>query len=193
MTRLWCVFAFSCACAAAQSVDGTVLNSVTNFGIGGLTVHVMQGGTVLSATTDNQGKFHLDNLKEGSWTVQSLFVGFGSRPARFTVVNGTPAQVELKLTPRPHLTGRVLDSNGSPVPKATVIALSPVFSYSGATDDVGKFDLHDSLPPGEYILWATAPAGMKLPDSETDSGRVLAWARTYYPAACCPKAPPSCR
>jgi hypothetical protein len=187
MTRLWCVFAFSCACAAAQSVDGTVLNSVTNFGIGGLTVHVMQGGTVLSATTDNQGKFHLDNLKEGSWTVQSLFVGFGSRPARFTVVNGTPAQVELKLTPRPHLTGRVLDSNGSPVPKATVIALSPVFSYSGATDDVGKFDLHDSLPPGEYILWATAPAGMKLPDPETDSGRVLAWARTYYPASLLPE------
>jgi hypothetical protein len=186
MTRLWCVFAFSCACAA-QSVDGTVVNSVTNIGIGGLTVNVMQGSTVLSATTDIQGKFHLDNLKVGSWTLQCLSMGYGSRPALFTVANGTPAQVELKLTPKPHLTGRVLDSSGNPVPKATVIAVSPIFSYSGAADDLGKFDLHDSLPPGEYILSATAPPELKLPDPEKNSGRVLAWARTYYPASLLPE------
>jgi hypothetical protein len=187
MTRLLCPVMLWCACAAAQTVDGAVVDSATNIGIGGLTVSVMQGSTVLSATTDNQGKFHLDNLKEGSWTVQCLSKGYGSRPARFTVSNGTPVQVELKLTPRPHLTGRVLDSSGNPVPKATVIVISPIFSYSGATDDVGKFDLHDSLPPGEYILSATAPPGLKLPDPEKDSGRVLAWARTYYPASLLPE------
>jgi hypothetical protein len=187
MARPWCVLVFFCACAAAQSVDGTVINAVTNFGIGGLKVDVFQGGTILSATTDNQGKFHLENLKDGSWTVQCLSTGYGSRPARFTVANGTSAKVELKLTPTPHLTGRVLDDSKSPVPKATIILLSPVFSYVGATDDTGKFDLHESLPPGEYILSATAPPGLRLPDPGKDSGRVLAWAHTYYPASLLPE------
>ncbi|HWD00675.1 MAG TPA: carboxypeptidase regulatory-like domain-containing protein [Candidatus Sulfopaludibacter sp.] len=186
MAKLWMALVL-CQSAAAQSVDGTVVNTVTNIGIPGLKVNVAQGTTFHSVTTDSQGKFHLDDLKEGTWIVRSETTSYGFRPARFAIANGTPATVELKLTPQPKISGHVVDGKGVPVPKATIRLLSPIYSYTGAADADGKFDIHDNLPPGEYLLSATAPQGLKPPDSEKDVGRILAWARTYYPASLLPE------
>ena len=186
MAKAWLAILF-CACAAGQSVDGTVVNSVTNAGIGGLKLDLVQGSTAVSISTDSFGKFHAENLKEGSWTVRWQLPEYTGRPARFTIANGTPAKVELKLTPKPRVSGHVVDGNGHPVPKASIILISKSSMYAYPTDDSGAFDLSESLVPADYVVSVTPPSGMRPPDPEPDSGRALGWARTYYPGSVLPE------
>ncbi|MCL4731159.1 MAG: carboxypeptidase regulatory-like domain-containing protein [Planctomycetes bacterium] len=87
-------------------------------------------------------------------------------------------RVVLRVAPR--LTGQVVSPSGSPVPKATVLALPAAGAENGPDDPIevrcdvsGRFILH-SLAPGEYQVKARAgaldsePVSVKL-ESESDS------------------------
>ena len=57
------------ACAAAQTVEGTILNSVTNTGLSAAQVFLMpvSGETDYSASTDALGHFLFGNVKAGTY------------------------------------------------------------------------------------------------------------------------------
>ena len=180
MRELFCSLLL-CGCTLAQTVEGTVTNSVTGVPIPGLKVEIVQGATVNGATTDPQGRFLFDNLKDGAWTVRYPSTDYSSRPDRVQVTAGSPVRLQARLTPFPRISGRILDGRNEPIPKATFVLTSSEAFWAAPTDAAGKFELRQGLPPGDYTLSATPPTGLKPPDPEPDSGRILAWARTYYP------------
>ncbi len=183
MTRVSSALLLLAACAAAQSIEGTVVNSVTNTGIAGMRVTAQQGSTASSATTDPQGHFSFDGLKEGTWRVNCISGDYAANlpGQQVQVTAGKSVKVELRMTPSPRISGRVVDGGGKPVPNATIQLIAPASFYTGRADRDGNFDLHQMLPPGDYVLSATPPPGLKPPDPEPGGGRVLGWARTYYP------------
>jgi hypothetical protein len=72
MAKLY-YLAILCACAAAQTVEGTVVNSVTNIGIPGIKVEIAQGKT---AITDPQGRFVFEDLHDVAWTIHYSSVDY---------------------------------------------------------------------------------------------------------------------
>ena len=58
------------ACAAAQTVEGNVVSSVTGRGIAGAKVSLSRGNyTFYSATTDTQGHWLFEQVQDGAYTV----------------------------------------------------------------------------------------------------------------------------
>jgi hypothetical protein len=86
-----------------------------------------------------------------------------------------------------HLIGRVIDGQGKPVPNARVDSAAGSLVGSADTDANGTFS--ESLFPGSaYALARSPPLGLKPPDPEPDSGRILSWVRTWYPGVAFPEA-----
>ena len=185
MARLSCLLLLLASCAAAQSIEGTVVNSVSGIGIAGARVQARQGSFNNTADADSQGHFSFDGLKDGTWDITCMANGYAfelsARPRQVQVSAGHTARADFRMTPSPRLSGRVVDGNGNPAPNATVQLIAPASFYTGKADSDGKFNLHQMLPPGDYEFSATPPPGMKPPDPEPEGGRVLGWARTYYP------------
>jgi hypothetical protein len=80
-----------------------------------------------------------------------------------------------------HLSGRVLDAGGKPVPKAMVEVEGPGIQMSYPADDQGRFDFHKLGFPGAYTVSAIPPPGFPAPGRVPDDDRLLAWTRTWYP------------
>ncbi len=180
MLRLACALFFWSACGAAQSVEGAVTNSVTGAAIAGLKVEIQQGTAVVALVTGPDGRFTFDGLHEGSFTVRYLSPDFvRPRDDRYQASARAPVKIEARLNPLPRISGRVLDGRGKAVPKAGVELLSAEVTVLENADDSGNFDLR--MPPGVYVLSASPPPGLTLPDPERGSGRPLGWARTFYP------------
>lgn len=173
--------------AAAQTVEGTVVNSVTGDGVAGVQVDLIQGGEkYYSATTDAHGHFLFDHVQDGAYTANYsspdfFFLDPGrQRQQRFQVTaGGNPVELEARMTPLARISGRVVDGKGKPVPGAPVSVISPNAATTIPADKDGKFDLHKFMLPGAYTLSVAPPAGLRPPDPEPD--RVLNWTRTYYP------------
>src|SRR2546425_214508 len=61
-----------------------------------------------------------------------------------------------------------------------IAAIESEPAYSATTDAHGQF--HLALMPGSaYTLMVVVPANLRPPEPEPETGRVLGWARTYYP------------
>jgi hypothetical protein len=85
------------------------------------------------------------------------------------------------------MNGRLVDGRGEPVPKAQMLLITGNLALGADTDAAGKFRL--PLQPGDaYTLSVLPPLGWKPPDPEPEGGRVLGWARTYYPGVASPEA-----
>jgi len=180
-------------------VEGNVLNSITGNGIAGVTVEILQKERkVYTLTTDPQGHFLAEGVKEGPYAVRyssrdysrsdlgypSPWVGNPSQAFQVTA-GGSTVKLIAHMAPLPRLTGHVVDGRGEAVIHARVQLAEILMGFS--TDDKGNFDLREILP-GAYTLWVTPPQGLKPPDPEPDTGRVLSWARTYYPGVTFPEA-----
>lgn len=168
------------ACAAAQTFEGTAIDSVTGLGIAGIRVEIVQGTTANSATTDLQGYFLFENLKDGAWSVRYQSTAYTSRLDHVQVAAGSPVKLEARLAPYSRICGRVVYGRGTPVRGATIL-LNGAGIRVVATDGAGKFDLKHVLPPGDYTLSVTAPADLKPPDGGPGGDGVLGWVRTFYP------------
>ena len=194
MTRLACLLLLAPLAAPAQTVEGSVVNSIDGSGIAGVQLEFQQEGRIVyTLSTDPGGHFGLENLKEGAYQVRYSHAGywpnepgyplpstgFGTYPS-FQVAEGLPVKLQLHMLPNPRLSGRVLDGHGHGVANA-LLELSGAGQWSGPTDAQGGFDIRLGLVPGEYILSVTPPPGLKPPPRPPDDDRVRTWADTWYP------------
>lgn len=184
MRNALCGLMFLAACAVAQTVDGTVLNSVTQSGISAVRVLLkpVSGQQPYFATTDTFGRFHFKDVETGTYLFQCMSSDYlpsdmGSHQVRISG-DGKPVILEVRMTALPRISGRVVDGDGKGIAKATLEIIGrndpPVTS-----DASGKFELR--VQPGAYILSVLPPVGLKPPDPEPDSDRQLVWTRTFYP------------
>jgi hypothetical protein len=183
----------------AQTVVGSVVNSVTGVGVAGVKVQILQtGNTVYSATTDAEGHFRIEGVKDGSYTASYSSPDFWDqsetpwreREARhpFQVTAGKAVKLEVHLSPLARITGRVIDGRGEAVPNARLELTRSGTTQVSSTDANGKFDLHVLPFLGAYTLSVVPPPGLNRPDLGPDDDRTLGWARTYYPGVAVPEA-----
>jgi Carboxypeptidase regulatory-like domain len=191
---------------AAQSggiVEGTVVDSVANQGISGVTVDLTAAGSksaMRSAITDAGGTFRIAGLPPGDYTASFAKPGFGRL---FT--DNTSNQVHLasdadtqrlsaRLTQLGGVSGRVFDRDGHPFPRLRVQLTTAsqtsnmVMLNSTETDEEGRYQF-SRLWPGNYVIEALPIEGRltekeKKPPLRSPSspqGERWMWANTFYP------------
>ncbi len=187
------------------TVEGAVVNSLTNAGIAGAEVQLISGITQVAAgpdasfyighpgqshfyktTTGLDGTFQITGAAEGGYQCLvsknefATFVkGSVTRP-ELRVAGGQTARLEVELAPWGRLRGRVLDIEGRPVAHAKVeIAHLRGSSGNKTTADAdGRFDLSGM---GTFTLMARPANAMEPPPSLDKQS--MGWAATYYPRA----------
>ncbi len=173
------------AAGLSQTVEGTVLNSVTGEALGGVKVSLDAGGkSVREVVTDGQGAFRVDALPPGEYTAAFTSSGFEGPPrdsaARrpFRVTGGSPVRLDASLTPLARVSGRVIDAAGAPVAGAMVQLLGGPVAYNESSGKEGRFSF-DRVSAGRYVLWTQPPRNRK-PQSSTADERI-AWLNTFFP------------
>jgi hypothetical protein len=171
-------------------VRGVVVNSATGAGIPGVKVDLIwSGDPAYNTTSDAQGRFQFEHVQAGAYSVQYVAEGyewvgpFNHDPMLYRAMAGNTVEIVGHMMPMGHLSGRVLDPAGKPVPKAVVEVQGPGIQMNFPADAEGRFDFHKLGFPGAYTISAIPPAGFPAPDRVPDDDRTLAWTRTWYPAA----------
>ncbi|HWF06829.1 MAG TPA: carboxypeptidase-like regulatory domain-containing protein [Bryobacteraceae bacterium] len=168
------------------SVEGTVVNTFTGTGIGGVTVTLIGGQSGRhTAMSDGAVRFRIADVAPGTYTPIAEKDGFSATiPITREFANrglrvdaaGEPAKVELKLTPLQTVLGRVLTPDGKPAAGAKV-ELNPSIYGSVTTDAEGRFRF-ESVRPDSYTLMARPPKDSNdaKPEQSADGTR-LPWLR----------------
>jgi hypothetical protein len=154
-----------------------------------------------SAQTDANGKFRIENVEAGTYFLTAEKTGFlrqayGARAnttmfVPFTVNAGEQARdLVFKLVPQGVITGKVVDDDGEPVPRASVNVMrqtgfggQPAMGRAGMTNDVGEFRLAE-LAPGRYVLRVMPGMGMGedlAPVSKDPDKPREGFVPTFYP------------
>ncbi len=206
------VWILAFAAVAEQTVEGHVVNSATGAGVPGVAVNLVQAGLLAySATTDSQGRFRIEAVKDGTysanysaggfWPVPNLLIDedlerqcggcFLSRhgPEFRVASGGEPMRLTVKLSPIGKISGRVLDGSGKPVPNATVEFywgenwLCKVPSCTGISRGATTDE------KGAYSIsdldvpgrWLLSAVAPSSWAPPESAGQRLGWARTFYP------------
>ncbi len=114
-------------------------------------------------TVDPEGRYTVDHLAAGEWTVAAELVGSGRRTeGRVRVEAGVPeARLDLDLGDGYTLSG-VASQGGTPLPGATVVLTGPRWRSGRAmTDHRGAFRI-EGVPEGSYRLFLHRTAGGTL-------------------------------
>ena len=174
------------------SISGTVTSAQTGLPLQSASVRIsaMVNGrlVMLTATSGPGGKYSLQGLDPGSYTVSAEKSGYemGRLPRPLVLTEKQDRTgVDLSLNIIPVISGRVRDGEGRPVIGAIVTAYRWRFrneqriaakASSTTTDDRGQYRL-TSLAPGRYMVGASRPVppGPKG-DLNMDEGR------TFYPS-----------
>ncbi len=154
------------------SVEGKVVNSLTGAPVKKAVVNLRNanGQGAYGTTTDQFGKFHIDNVQPDKYSAIADAEGFAnSRTLRtvklFTVsASQQLTGVEIAVAPLSVISGKVVDENQEPLDGVNITVMRytynsgtkmlQVFS-SSQTDDRGQYRIFD-LQPGRYLLAATA-------------------------------------
>src|SRR5450759_1200081 len=124
MAKRLYVLVLLAACAAAQTVAGSLFDAATGTGVGGAKVELLKGATPFhETTTDGGGRLRFDNVKEGDYAAryQSLDYWLTAGPSDyrlFRVAAGSPVKLEARLMPWSKISGRVVDGRGNGVANA---------------------------------------------------------------------------
>jgi hypothetical protein len=173
-------------------LEGRVL-STTGEPVGKATVHLGNDSLTYVDTSDHDGKFLFENVQPGSYTLSARRAGFVGQyeTSPYVLTAGQVVKdVVMKLPKQGTISGRVIDQDGDPIPKAEVEALSRNFvtgqrvlgRASGAsTDNQGGFLIDDLSPGRYYILVVDHPEnrGIGIPGR---SGPVSSSVSTFYPS-----------
>lgn len=160
--------------------------------------HASRDPISLVFITGRDGRFAFENLEPGTYSLSAERDGFlgQSYGARETGGRGVPITVsagmhlrdlELKLTPHGVISGRVVDDEGEPVPRAAVEVLRAGTGWSGPheyTNDLGEFRIA-GLAPGRYRLRANPNLklfGGRMVLSQKPEARPPELLATYYPS-----------
>lgn len=201
-----CLFAVAAAQQSATQKD----NSVTT--IQGKVLHEPGGQPIRKAnvqfiardgqanephsdTTDEEGRFKVEDLKPGRYIATVTHAGFvqSAHGKRATILlkpgQGTTDMV-LYMQPAAVITGKITDLDGDPMSNVSISAVlvgsalrgRTLHSGYAATNDLGEFRISD-LRAGRYIISANPPQGSRAPHAEgKDKAKEnLIYATTYYP------------
>src|ERR1051325_4830728 len=179
------------------SIEGVVTNSVTGDPVPRAIVRLSPmkapGGRYKPTLSDASGKFVFADLEVGDYQLHAQRSGYapqyatwserpGADDHRLTVRSGQRKDdVVVRLVPNGSLSGRVLDSNGDPMPDAQVRAEGPRGGGSGQTDEQGRFRV-GGLAPGAYVVHATALEMPIPPEIRTDGTTEIHHDPTYFPS-----------
>ena len=201
--RLAILLLLAAIALSAQSVEGRVVNELTGAPVAGAKIMlypVLIGplpAAPFRATTTDDGRFTIDNVPEGVYTPLYSAPGYfgipgptGPRPTfAVSASSNEPVHLDVKLQPTAKISGRVLDSNGKPVPLADVWliwtdhyckppACFPYTTKIRAWTD-GTYKANDLPLPGAWLLAASAPDTWPAPPARDD--QPMAHAQTFYP------------
>jgi len=166
------------AAQAASSIGGQVLNSANDEPVNGVVLVLTaaaSASTPLKFVTETRGLFLFENLPPGRYVLLAESEGFarqvfGSRgnPLAGITLSLAPGQemndLQFTLIPGSTISGRTLDATGNPAPKATVLALQPIYRRgskeyvplgSAASGENGEYRVAN-LAPGNYLVSAAA-------------------------------------
>ncbi len=191
------------------TLQGQVLNQVTGEPVrkANLSLKPESGGTTLKGVTDNEGKFSIENIDPGRYTLAAERQGFVTQNYGASRPSGPGTTLELKtsqalkdlsfkLTPQGVIVGRVLDDDAEPVSGLSVQVLQykyllgkkrliPAVQTLVLTNDLGEFRA-PNLSPGRYYV-ATSPQKIADIQSGTErsaaKGETQGFIPTYYPNA----------
>jgi hypothetical protein len=156
-------------------IAGRVLTADTGRPVKRARVVVAGGGRGgRTATTDDQGRYRIEELGAGNYMVTASKTGFVDSVfgQRRPLQPGTPvvvaeaqaiANIDLRLTRGGVITGRLMDEDGEPLARAIVtvqryryVSGERQLTPAGAdqTDDRGQYRVF-GLPPGEYFVSAS--------------------------------------
>ena len=130
---------------------------------------LVAGGLAIVETNAN-GFFRLEGVPAGRRTIQAGDpVTFKRGSADLTVLAGQTVSAAVTLEARATITGRVLDANGAPVPRATV-RLPVIGGYTFVfANDSGVYRFPD-LGLGEYLIQAPGPSRESLIEFLSENG-----------------------
>jgi subtilisin family serine protease len=149
--------------ATAGTLAGTVTDESTGAPIAGATIEATGPGS-RSTTTGPSGEFVLI-LEAGTYEVEVAAFRYVAEQATIAIAQGetTLHDSALARAASYSLAGRVLDTDGNPLARATVTILdTPIAPATTAAD--GSFSFTD-VPVGEYDVEADA-GGCKAPQTE---------------------------
>jgi hypothetical protein len=164
-----------------SKIDGRLVNAVTNEPVRKAKVSLHPSDpskTVYTVESDAEGKFHLEKLDPGRYTLQGEKQGFVATWYGAKRPDGPGSTIELKqgkdvselllkLTPQGVIAGRVLDDESEPVSGVMVMALHYMYmnghrqlipvpnAMQIQTNDLGEYRLAN-LPPGKYYIESSA-------------------------------------
>lgn len=139
------------------SIVGTIIDTDSGDPLASVIVEVKQGNTtVAQGFTDADGKFRIDGLAPGRYTVQVRADNFQGQFFAVTVSANQTDTVNFSLVSDPGaLIGTVKNTNDEPLIGSTVtLELHGVSVQSALTDNDGNFSI-TGLSPGSYTVRAS--------------------------------------
>ena len=197
------------------TLSGRALNSATGQAIAKIDAILQQQGQTRgqsapagpkTVTTNAQGRFSFEDLPPGRYTLYArqsdgLHLGYygarlpGEPGAAVALEPGEHKDLEFRIFPRGTIAGTVVDRDGDPVRRATLLITSLGIygeerwtdGHGYQTNDRGEFRVYD-LTPGKYCLLAVPPPSPRAcctPEAAAADGKRVATAvlPTYYPSA----------
>jgi hypothetical protein len=184
------------------SIEGTVIDAATREPVKKASV-TLSGSVYLNAVTDTSGHFAFRQLPAGQYTIQAQSENYPS--ARLGVEGGHQLSVSLAaeeqkrdvgltLTPGATIRGRVVDDEGSPMPRCNVTPMQlrdtdagRIFesTASAQSDDIGEYRISKVLP-GKYFIMVRCFQTVQLPHAFIRRGStldlpVLTYSPQFYP------------
>ena len=117
-------------------VAGRAVDAVTHVAVSGVEVKVPR--TVLTATTDDEGRFRIEGAKGGTLELHSTAAGYPTGITKVEVVSGKETAVDVELTGSAILTGQIVNAvSKEPIAKAIVQIVSS--GHKVETDENGRY------------------------------------------------------
>jgi hypothetical protein len=185
--------------STAVSIRGKVLQEPGEQPIRKANVHLRGGNGPAgeySAISDAEGQFAIDNVEPGVYVAfveRNGFVQSRSGTRRITIsgqATGGKTDLILHMQTAAVITGRIVDSDGDPMPRVTVSATSTKSAAArqdshdtgnGETNDLGEFRISD-LRSGRYKVTATDPQVPRFSDARGNNAKDRSiYLTTYFP------------
>jgi hypothetical protein len=174
------------------SLSGTVTNSVTGEPIAHAHIRLDAYPNAFGAITAVDGRFSMNAVTPGTYTLFAEHRGYRSTTAReaskpLEIKSGEKiTDLVVHLVPDAVISGRVLDSSGSPLDNIRLLVISAGQTGYAATNDRGEFRI-GGLGQGRYLLKAMSFFQGLPPEIRTDGTAETRYAPTYYPSATMPR------
>ena len=155
------------------------------------------GSSNYSAATDAEGYFKIEDVKPGRYSIRLERAGFveadkrGGRKKSLVLEPGREIKdLVLRMHAAAVVTGKILDSDGDPMPNVAVSVSRYGSTLSrlqangyGSTNDLGEYRI-GGLSPGRYLITAAAPSSLSetsQPEKKDLSKEETVYTTTYYP------------